>query len=316
MLLPLAGCIDIDLPSPSRITTPRILGVVVEPPELAPGVDLTVSALVLDAEGAPLVPPDATYVWQTCLDAAAVFGAADQPLPGQGMDGPRCVDEATGLIVLEPAPDQPPGFAVLPGEVTQELFDQLEALLPVLEALDPDATAVVRTLIDTVGLPFEVDLFVLDAQGEVLVQGFKRFAITLRDPATTNPPDPRLQVADVWYTGRGVEEPFVCVPEDGGGIVAVPPGAALTLAPDEDDEAWLETYPVVGLDGRLQENQETAFYSWFRTAGGFREDITQRPFREEEWTAPAEPGVYPLVVSVRDGHLGGSACRFEVAVVE
>ncbi|MBZ0121149.1 MAG: hypothetical protein K8H88_29405, partial [Sandaracinaceae bacterium] len=60
--------------------------------------------------------------------------------------------------------------------------------------------------------------------------------------------------------------------------------------------------------------RESAYYAWYSTAGAFDADITQRPERDVEWTAPVIPGVYPIWLVVRDGHLGASYCRAEIEV--
>ena len=156
----------------------------------------------------------------------------------------------------------------------------------------------------------EVEAF---RDGELIAFGFKRFAITQRASPTTNPPPPRFSVGDVWLSARGGGDPHVCAPEEGARPV-VEAEAEVTITPEEGEEAWLEPYPVFALGNEIQLNEEQAYYSWFVTAGEMDDDVTQRPEREVIWTAPEEPGVYPLWLVVRDGHLGMSYCRAEIEV--
>lgn len=332
----LGGCINIDLPSETRVQSTRILAIVSEPPEFAPGQDLVMSAMVTDAEGSPIVGDEAglRFRWSVCLDLQTLFGAADQPLPEEAeSDGPRCRDEASGRIELQQGGDLPVGFGRLPGAASQALFDQLALLLPLLENADPLAAEAIEQLVDTVGLAIVIDFEIFEARDdgseERIALGFKRVAITQREDPTTNPPEPRFEVGGVELSAREVDTPFVCLPvEDPEDRPRVLAGERLEIVPEEEGllsevpegeepglEDWIETYPVISLDGSIQINEESAYYSYFGTAGGFAEGITQRPFRNEVWTAPADPGVYPLWIVVRDGHLGGSACRFEVEVV-
>jgi hypothetical protein len=331
-----AGCIDIDLPSPTVVDTPRILAITSEPPEPAPGTDLVVGAMIVDGDGTPILDgrQGVEATWTVCLSVQALLSGLGQALP-EGAPRQDCVDEASGLVTLREAEDidpadpelgryasLPPNFAVLPGAVSEARFGGLEALVPLLAAQDPAAAEVFRVIVDEVGLPIEVNLEVdlnraPDPGDEVLpFEGFKRVAFTRRDPATTNPPAPRFRFGGRWVSGRGVEAPFLCQAEDPeNGPVTAQAGARVAIAPEEDDERWREEYPVVNLSGVVQTNREQSYYSYFVRDGSLREGVTQAPFRDEEWTVPSAPGTSsPLWVVVRDGHLGASACRLDVEV--
>lgn len=170
---------------------------------------------------------------------------------------------------------------------------------------------VVRQVFEQVGLPVMVEFELRDPDGAIVLEGFKRFFLSSRAERTTNPPPPRFAIAGRWVRASE-DDPLACTP------AAEPPevsaGAVVTLAPDEDDEAWLETYPALDLAGDLIDKRESAFYSWFSTAGDFAFAVTRPPERQVEWIAPDAPGDYPLWLVVRDGHLGTSACRATVSV--
>lgn len=309
VLLLLAAC-DTGFELRSAVTRPRILAMVASSPEAAPGEDVTVDALVFDPEGRAL-----ELRWSMCTtaDVAGGFGP-----PGFGAMGgtadPGC-DEAS--MFTTPLPTMGfstvvPGTCASPAEPWRctEGIVQLFTSIAAMGALPPD---VVEQLVSTVGVTVTVNLDVY-IEGEHVERGFKRIAVTRRTPPTTNPPAPRFRVGNVWVSGRGVTEPFTCVPEDGVAPV-VPALAEVSLEPDLDDEAWFETFPIVGLDGTVIEGSENAFYSWFSTGGSFSPPLTVAPERETTWTTPQEPGVYPLWLVVRDGHLGMSACRVDVEVL-
>lgn len=311
-----AGCINIDLPSATLVDTPRILAMVAQPPEAAPGEDVWFAALLVNGDGSPLVHGvnGVEIEWTICvglgslLDESGFFTA-----PGDE----SCVDftgQPTDPLVLEGVDDLPEGFVQLDGAVTGQLGQQLEAILAVGQ--DPELSALIEGVL-LVGIPLEVEIRVSVPQpdGETFVmRGFKRVGLTTRDDRTTNPPPPRFRVGERWYSGRDLDTPFRCVPEAEAASVAA--GEDVALRPDEDDDFWIETYPVFNLNGDVQINDESSFYSFFSTAGEFDEEITQRPFRDAGWTAPEEPGRTPHWIVVRDGHLGTSACGFDVDVTE
>lgn len=312
-----SGCLSTNFDPPYLVKGPRILNIVAEPPEVAFGSDVRFEALVVDAEGNSLVTAPAVELrFMVCMSAREVLSASGL---GFGLDlDDNCDEGGDDLVRLETGGDLPPGVARLPGESFQRLLEDLMQLgmgggtgggAPI----DPDRIATLIQVIANVGVPLRMRLEVW-REGERILTGFKRFAIAQREGLTTNPPPPRFAVGDRWLTARGVGDARTCVPEDGGDVPVVLAGSEVTLGPDPDEEPWLETYPVVALDASMQLNEESAYYSWFSTGGAFSDSITQRPERDVTWTAPDEPGRYPLWLVVRDGHLGSSYCRAEIEV--
>lgn len=285
LVVVLAACGGPSFDSPSIVLGPRILAAVADPPELAPGTDVRVTVMTAEAEGA-------TLELTVDLSVAALALGAGQHL---GEDA-------------EPIALVPDGDAwILPAAATESAID---ALFDVVGDAPPETPEhVVRFVYETVGLPVRIDITMRDADGEVILEAFKRVVLTSRGSPTTNPPPPRFRVGDAWASGTG--EAFRCGWEGAPAIVA--PGDAVTLVPDPD-EPWLESFPVLDLEGEVITGTEAAYYSWFSTAGDFDFDVTRSPGRETEWTAPETTGARPLWVVVRDGHLGVSACRVDVEV--
>jgi len=282
------GCAN-DFDPPSRVLGPRLLAVVVEPPEAAPGEDVVFRPLVASPDDAPL-----TLALSVDLSARALAAGAGQTLG----------DQAAPIELPWDGQE-----SVLDGAETARAIDSLLAALGDAPPGTPEH--VVRLVYEEVGLPLTVQLELRDERGAVVLEGFKRFFLSPRAERTTNPPGPRFAIAGQWVSASS--DPFACEPE--GEAPEVRAGAAVALAPDPSDDAWLETYRALDLEGEVIESRESAFYSWYSTAGAFSFAVTRAPDREVEWTAPEEPGDYPVWLVVRDGHLGTSACRATVRVL-
>ena len=310
-LLPLGGCLDINFDAPHLVKSDRILGIRVEPPEVPFGEDVRFEALLVSADGRPLTEdPEVTVRWTVCLSLAEIFSAAGLGASSDLTD--TCGEGGPDLVVLEADPDHPER-ATIPGAA----FFALAAQLPMgggmeVPGVDPELGDTLIAVLSEVGIAMRVRLEVRRGS-ELLFTGFKRFALAMREDLTSNPPPPRFAVNGVWLTARTGGNPRFCVPEEGEPPV-VAPEAEADLTPDEDDAEWMETYPVFNLNGVIQQNRESAYYSWFSTAGAMSADITQAPNRDAVWTAPEEPGLYPIWLVVRDGHLGASWCLAEVEV--
>ncbi|UJR86640.1 hypothetical protein [Sandaracinus amylolyticus] len=287
------------LDSPTIVRTPRILAIVAEPPEAAPGEDLLVDAMISIPED---VARPLSLRWLSCIDAEEVLRASgfrEIELPGS----PECDEQM--LPEGEPY--------VVRGERTEELVETLRDLA-MLGGFD---VMLFETLLATTGLAYFVDVQVLDANGEVVVAGFKRVAMTTREMPTTNPPPPTFLFGQTMITATGEPFDFTCGAADGV-VPTVAPGAEVELVPvlpeGADEEPWLETFPIFDFTGGLTTARENAYYTWLATAGHISEFTTRPPERASEWTAPDEEGLQTLWLVVRDGHLGGSACRLDVVV--
>lgn len=288
------GCIG-PLDPASIVKTPRILAIVADRPEAAPGEDVAFTAMISIPED---VPRPLSLRWRVCLDAESVL---DETGFAVDVPGPPTCDEATTAV------DAP--FRV-DGTRTDALVEQLRGFA-MLGGFDP---ALFEAVLFTAGLAYVVDLEVLDAEGTVRVAGYKRGAITLRMPPTTNPPAPAFRVGEA--SVAATEVPFACAPL--GDAITVPPDVDVELEPllpdGATEEDWLETFPIFDYTGGLTVGSENAYYTWYATDGSLSEETTQPPNLATTWHTPAVPGPYTLWLVIRDGHLGTSACRLDVVV--
>ncbi|MCA9610963.1 MAG: hypothetical protein KC619_35460 [Myxococcales bacterium] len=314
VLLLASGCLDINFDPPSIVKGPRILAALANPPEALFGEDIHFEVLAVDQNAEDLTTQEGVEVrWTVCLSVEQIIDAAG--LGGGAGFADDCPPDQT--LVLEE--DGSPSRAFLPGETLLGILTMIPmgggdpVPDPMIPGLDPSVLSTLTTVIAEVGVPLAVRIEVI-RDGDVVIKAYKRFAITTRSGATLNPPPPRLTLGDVEVSARAfLADPHACVSGDGT-LPTVAAGAELALMPNPLEDPWLETYPVFDLAGEIIDNHETAYYSWFSTAGAFESEITQRPERDTTWTAPAEPGTYPIFVVVRDGHLGISWCRADVVV--
>ena len=303
------GCIPSPNFDPSEIVkTPRILAIVADHPDAPPGQDVRLTALVVDPDARALA-----LQWTACASAETLGGGGGGLSGAQYGAPPPSVGCEPGQPMVVPLASEG-DVGVLPGALTMLAFSELARLGDVFGSdLPPDT---LQRLADDVGLPLTVQVTVRVGD-EVLVRGFKRVLIRNSAPHGTNPPEPRVQIGDRWFTTDTTPgaAPFECVPEDGGAAeVTIAHGARVALHPDPDDARWFEQYTVLDPQGGLLVHQESGYYSWFATAGHFAADVTQAPTRDNEWTAPAEPGSHSLWLVVRDGHGGNTACRVHATI--
>lgn len=292
----LTACIE-GLDSPSIVVTPRILAIVAEPPESAPGTDISVDAMISIPEE---IPRPLALRWRACLSPQEVLEAS----------GFRNIEVPGGMPDCDPQtlPEGEP--YLVRGARTRALVD----LVMAFGSVGGFDTSLFESVLATAGLAFFVDVDVVDANGVVVVSGYKRVAVTTRPSPTTNPPSPKFRIGDavVETTSR-----FACMTTDAS-IPVIVADTEIELAPILPDgaleEPWLESFPIFDFTGGLQTARENAYYTWYATAGSLSEHTTRPPNREITWTAPSEPGPHTLWLVIRDGHLGQSGCRLDVMV--
>ena len=296
------ACIDVpDFADPSLIDRPRVLAVIADPPEVNPGDPVQLSILVAGAERYEVS-------WRACGAFDSFFGGGSQYGDEQGDEG------CGGGFALELGDGE---RAVLPGEATQTLFDNLDLAAEILGAALPEGT--IDRIREDVGLPFTVEATVR-ADGR-MIRAVKRVLISARAEPHGNPPPPAFTLDDIEVSALaqqpGEAPTFVCEREDGGEI-RLDADSDVELAPivrsDDGVEPWLESYQVIDVRGELRSRTETAFYSWFSTGGSLTEGVTKSPLRNEIWRTPVQRGCHSLWLVIRDGHGGSSACAVRVAV--
>lgn len=294
-----AACTDPFEPR-SLVQNPRVLAIVAEPPEAAPGQDVRLTALVAD-------PDERAFAlrWRVCARRDSILGFSSMQY-GEVRDDRGCRDDSGFFLELATDAD---GSTTLPGAVTEVAFDRLEAAAAAYGELIPADT--LRRILDTAGLPLAVELEALDGD-EIVARAFKRVNLTRREERGTNPPPPRFTADGEQLAAVAGAAPFACAPAVEPTLVRR--NAEVQLAPDPDVDAWLETFPVIDVRGQVQQAREGAYYAWFSTGGRFSRETTHAPDATTRWRAPDEPGPYPLWLVVRDGHGGTSACRAELLV--
>jgi hypothetical protein len=283
------GCIG-DLDPKEIVVSPRILDMVTDPPEVAPGGTVRVRAVVGGNRG------PVTYRWVACTGADP-FGGIGGFGTGTGEVG--CTGDAGLMLPLGSGAD---ATLTIPAQSVD--VDALVARLG-----GRVSRALVEQYIRDVGIIVGVGL-TIEADGRQVV-GYKRVVVSLNPRPNQNPPTPRVQVNGRWVSvpaGGGPD----CVPEQGDGI-RVPRAREATLVPDAN-EAWLERYTVLTAVGVFEERTEHAFFSWYASGGDLGRGLTRSPTRDNAWRPANAAGPQSLWFFVRDGHGGSSGCRLAVTV--
>lgn len=300
-----AGCDDRPLLPRSRVVSPRIIAIVADPPEIRPGQRTVVSVVT----GGLTMPP--RFRWLVCARpeatpnfvAQSTFGVAE---PEQGCFGDGAVD-------VYPLPGEGPStlFAV-----PADLLTRLEVLRAVYGRNLPAET--LRRIAQTVGLT--VTIAVEMTHGGTTVRALKRVVVVDRPDTNTNPPPPSFRFGvgpdggeGGIPVGRVAGDDELCARTNMGPL-RVRTGQRVEIAPDATEDAWLESYDTLDSTGMLVRARETAYYSWFATAGDFAQDRTRIPIRNTVWIAPSQEGQVTHWLVARDGRGGTSVCRYVVDV--
>lgn len=283
------GCIG-DLASKELVVSPRILDIIADPPEIAPGGTVRIRAVVGGNTG------PVRYRWVTCAGIDALSGNGGF---GAGTSETGCTGDAGRVVPLGTSEE-----ATLTIPAASIDVEQLLARFG-----DRAPRELVERYLRDVGVIVGVGV-TIEADGRT-VEGYKRVVVSLSPRPNTNPPTPRIRV-----NGRWVSVPAAggadCVPEEGGPI-RVPRVMNVHLVPDPD-ESWLERYTVLTAVGTFEERDEQAFYSWYTTNGNVARGLTRSPTRDNYWQPSDHPGTHSLWFFLRDGRGGSSGCRLSVTV--
>ena len=327
----LVACNDDRDPAP-LVKTPRILAMIVDPPEALPGEDVRLRMLAFDPASRPL-----TYDYRICLDPGSFFGniTADMGDPDTG-----------AMAICQPVPGSD-ATVVVDGMFT----DQLYRLLPTFAAQAHLSADTLQGLVDTVGIPLQLRVRItapdpVTGEPTLLITGVKEFGMTTRAHRTTNPPYVYFSIEDSVFLGGVDPDSFECTlwgGTDAPVLHASVPGMPVRtahLAPLDNPFDWEETYPYIDYSQSIQIGREGAYYSWFTTSDApercTREachtirpgddttqvsatadpnDPTAFVTRETEWDLPSTPGTYHFWLVVRDGHLGEAACHTTITII-
>ena len=295
LALPLltTACLGLrDFPNESVVDSPRVLAVVVEPPEVTPGHAVTITPLVAHAR-------DVSIEYRIC-------GTFDGPVGGAGQFG-ETEDEDCGERALLRGSG---ASWSLPQEAVDAFWANTQLAGTILGGTLPAET--VEAVRFSVGLPLLVEITIL-ADGHEL-RAIKRVLMSENPSPHTNPPPPRFKFGEA-EVQADPERAWTC---NAAEPLHVEAGARVEIAPATEGgrETWLETYSVIDAFGTLEERNERAYYAWYATGGRFEKHGTRAPLRNQVWTAPATGGEERLWLVMRDGHGGTSACRWDVLVAQ
>lgn len=326
-----AGCVPTLSDNTPYVTEPRVLAVRVEPPEVEPRTDVTVTALYADATGALA---DAPVDWASCtaLKPLAELGPVAQSCLDPGSDS--LVAMGRGVTATGPVPDDacsrfgpnpPPSVDGLSSgrptdpDVTGGYYQ------PILGFPDGDDPTLVATRIRC-GLPYVTqETYVAwnlgyHSNANPALAGVAVDGVDLPEDGAGEPPTVAAGSA-VTFTAAWPACPDT--PACGDGMCTA--GEDLSTCP-EDCEAPVgcggaESYVVYDADtALLTTRREAISATWFTTGGTFDEARNGRAGDdsgtsvENGWTAPDAPGEVWLAVVLRDERGGVDFKGYRVSV--
>jgi hypothetical protein len=331
----LAGCLE-PLPDVTRVDALRVLGVQADPPEVPPGAEVALSALVVDPTGAPF-----SLSWYVCLLAdrgQGFFGGGGVTSTSGGEGTPLDTDPDGSSCRAKVAAGRPWAWALGEGEsarftVPPELLDDPAALavafgLPEGLAI-PDEIA--AGLLGIAGLNLTVELIVSSEADEAdggppggEIVATRRINVSLDSPLpdnarNLNPSGFSLVLSDDLDASGAPLPSGAAAPAMGrclsgptptltaGGTYALRPAGF----PTEPTPYWV-ILAGSGSDApfELKATTETWFHSFFATAGTLEKAISKQPGEPgNTWRlARDEVGPTSLWMVVRDGRGGLAWC--------
>lgn len=256
-----------------RVDKPRVLAITAEPPEIRPGETSRFQALLVDPDDG-----ERAVVWFACEPASSSdlgFGCTIDP----NLDfASATIDEliAAGLIGFEPSfpPSYTPRADLLDDLPTEDRAEGKYVTIQVA-AFPADDLAAAPTD-EAPALDFNA-----------VEVAYKRLIVSEAETPNQNPRLGRFLVDDV----------------------PVPPGATVTLDPDEPYElsfelpdASVESYTYTNTRGEVETRTEEPYASWYATDGEVTEEFTLPPYWASTWIAPAAgDGHWWVVVRDRRG---------------
>jgi len=325
----------------SKVTKPRVLGIVASKPDATFTDDVTLEAVL----GVPPVDPSATepaptvssLAWSVCplsLGAYAAYACADPslelPVPAADASGTtatlRGAAFAAGLAQLKPFfPQLLEGLRrIVSQEADACLWDMIVACDACTGAAADakGAEACLESAYTTTVACLRSDGFDVQARLVVTLDDGTSFEavkrVLFRDPDPDRPPNanPAVTGLDVW---PNVEREGPSVHVAPGATLTVPAGWVVSFVPALA-EGSIEALPEgdAALERPGATGFELVYFSWFATDGRFAYERTTSDTPDTTWDAPQAdelpPGPVPAWVFVRDDRLGAGFLSFSIVV--
>lgn len=330
----LVGCLE-ELPDETRVDDLRVLAIVADPPEVGPGANVTVDALVVDPMNRPR---EVSWAWCVIPEQGfGLFGGSGETSSSGGggvaLDDPgSCFARAAAGEPLAGLIDGPQGGG--DGPVSLAIPPDL------LEG--GDALRAAYQLPDDVTIPAEIEAAFLGIAGVNVtvalrvdiegrrIEASKRINVSLPSPVpgdtvNENPRDIAFHLAP----RRDEAEPPTQAPpplngrcllgEDDG--VTLTRGTSYTISPVNVPDPQ-PVYAVL-LGGtttdepfEITERDENWFFAFYATAGSIdRKDTKSSAGGSNTWSIPDDAvGPIDLWIVVRDGRGGTSWCASRLPV--
>ena len=322
--LVLTACGD-DSAGPSLVTGPRVLAIKAEPPEVSPGSEVELTALVV-GPGAE----NARLRWRACLldERGSGFFEGGSSSSSSGGGGYSIGDPGECQEGSENFQDLGVGATAtlkVPSDFLEDPSRILAAydLPPELE-LPPEALTGLLTVAG-INLTVTLTVTVEDDEGEQRIDAYKRVNVSLAPEQNRNPIDLAFALSLEGDEDDAEVELRGAVSEDGSCLVAGQEHAITA-------ETWTfralnipdpqVSYPVLVGGSSVEEaieltiRDEVYFYSFFSTVGSFEEDIIKsKGEATTSWDLSATKDTsFPLWIVARDGRGGTHWCASELTL--
>ena len=269
-----------DLSAESFVDRTRILAIRAEPPELSPGEQADISALLID-------PNDEieNTLWVACSEEDATsFGCA---IDFTGIDftssSPEELEEA-GVIGFEPFLS--PQFTA-PEDALENLPEAERA-----EGTSSLVQAFAFPTMDGVSESFDFN---------TIESAFKRIVISEAATPNNNP------IIETWTIDG--------IPVSTSEPVRVAPGASIEVG-IVLDEATIESYTYLNSEGDIEQRTEEPYARWYTSGGSIDEEVTLYPYLDASVRTPETVGTEGTWWTVVRDRRGGIAWVSQEFIVQ
>ncbi len=265
-----------DLSPAWLVDRPRVLAIVAEPPEIAPGGTATFQGLIPIPEDEPAH----AVLWFACEDNDFGYGCAFELPTTTGTGATTAVPD--GLIGYEPflAPSYTPPLDALEGLSASEALEGLYTLIEVIAAPEEALVEVTE----------DVDFSIFET-------AYKRLVVSTASTPNHNPGVAGFRVEDVPIAEQAV--------------VHLDPNQPYELTLELSDGS-IETYEYLNSVGDVEVRTEEPYVTWYTTGGELLEFYTLHPYLDAGFVSPAVSGTQGTWWAVVRDRRGGMAWK-EVA---